>query len=503
VLILIFQIILLLSFVFLRLIDFDEGSYLSSAYLVRGGKLPYLDFFFPQMPYLPYVYALVSSYGLSSLYYGRLISAGAGIFLSILIFWFAYKLFKDTRLALSLLFLYGFNGLVLSWHGVVKTLVFSNLFGFISFIFFVFYLSSKEELLPKGDAPPLAGRAHLAVKLFWAGFFAGLAFNFRLTFFLILALEAVMIFVLPPYLSLKKRIIDAFWLFPGAILSSFLAIYLFFKNPEAFIFGNLGFHQLWGTGLLKMTFFEKLYTFSKFVFSPQNLFILILAAVSLIWLVKKLIKEGRLTLEDKIIIFALSISVVIIVTSFLMTPTEFQYYQQSLPYLLFSSVPPLSRLISKWKDKKLIWRGCAAFYLLSAAPFIVVFIFAIRPKDVPFRIDKTKEVVEVVKQNSSPKEKILSGWPGYVIFAQRESVPGMETFGWAIVHLLSKEEIENFRLLDRQKISEMILDQKVNMIIEDKWFLCDFEELIEPNYHLVGAFEFAKIYVKEKPKDQN
>ena len=53
VLILIFQIVLLLAFVFLRLIDFDEGSYLSSAYLVKCGKLPYLDFFFPQMPYLP------------------------------------------------------------------------------------------------------------------------------------------------------------------------------------------------------------------------------------------------------------------------------------------------------------------------------------------------------------------------------------------------------------------------------------------------------------------
>jgi hypothetical protein len=133
----------------------------------------------------------------------------------------------------------------------------------------------------------------------------------------------------------------------------------------------------------------------------------------------------------------------------------------------------------------------------------VIFIFAIRPKDVPFRIDKTKEVVEVVKQNSPPGEVILSGWPGYVIFAKRESVPGMETVGWAIVHLLSKEEIENFRLLDRQKISEMISARKVNMIIADKWFLCDFEELIEANYHLVEAFQFAKIYIKRNTQNPN
>lgn len=487
VLILIFQIILLLAFVFLRLIDFDEGSYLSSAYLVKCGNLPYLDFFFPQMPYLPYVYALVSSYGLSSLYYGRLISLAFGICLSILIFWFAHRLFKDEKLSLSLFFLYGFNGLVLSWHAVVKTLVFSDFFGFLSFIFFILYLSSPKKKL----------------KLFWAGFFVGVAFNFRLTFFLILALEGIMIFVLPPSESLKKRIVDTILLVSAALLASPLAIYLFFKNPNAFVFGNIGFHQAWGLEVIKMTFFQKLYTFSKFVFNPQNLFLLILATVSMIWLVKKLIKKLKPTSEDKITIFALSISLVIIVTSFLQEPTEFQYYEQALPYLLFCSVPVLSRLISKWKDKRLIWRGFAIFYLLSAIPFIVVFIFAIRPKDVPFRIDKAKEVVEVVKQNSPPGEKILSGWPGYVIFAQRESVPGMETFGWAIIHLLSKEEIENFRLLDRQKISEMISAQKVNMIIADKWFLCDFEELITPNYHLVGTFEFAKVYVKRKPKYEN
>lgn len=487
VLILIFQIILLLVFVFLRLIDFDEGSYLSSAYLVKCGKLPYLDFFFPQMPYLPYVYALVSSHGLSSLYYGRLISFASGIFLSILIFWFACKFFKDEKLSLSLFFLYDFNGLVLSWHAAVKTLVFSDLFGFISFIFFIFYLSSKEKKL----------------KLFWAGFFIGVAFNFRLTFFLILILEAIMIFILPPYESLKKRIVDTILLVSASILASPLAIYLFFKNPSAFVFDNIGFHQTWGIEVIKMTFFQKLYTFSKFVFNPQNLFLLILAAVGAIWLVKKLIEKGKPTSEDKITIFALSISLVMIITGFLMEPTEFQYYEQSLPYLLFSCIPVLSSLISKFRGKKLIWRGFASFYLLSAVPFIVVFIFAIRPKDIPFRIDKTKEVVEVVKQNSPPGEKILSGWPGYVIFAQRESVPGMETFGWAIIHLLSKEEIGNFRLLDRQSISEMISAQKVNMIIADKWFLCDFEELIKPNYHLVGAFEFAKVYVKGKPKDQN
>jgi hypothetical protein len=38
-----------------RLIDGDEGFYLLAARLVLQHKTPYLDFFYPQAPLLPYV----------------------------------------------------------------------------------------------------------------------------------------------------------------------------------------------------------------------------------------------------------------------------------------------------------------------------------------------------------------------------------------------------------------------------------------------------------------
>ncbi len=40
-----------------RPIDGDEGYYATAARLVSEGRTPYLDFFYPQMPLLPYVYA--------------------------------------------------------------------------------------------------------------------------------------------------------------------------------------------------------------------------------------------------------------------------------------------------------------------------------------------------------------------------------------------------------------------------------------------------------------
>ena len=40
-----------------RLIARDEGFYTYAAQLILEGKHPYIDFFYPQMPLLPYLYA--------------------------------------------------------------------------------------------------------------------------------------------------------------------------------------------------------------------------------------------------------------------------------------------------------------------------------------------------------------------------------------------------------------------------------------------------------------
>ena len=64
-----------LAFVFFRVIDVDEGFYLSAASLVANGASPYIDFFFPQMPILPVLLAPFSEAGLG----GAVGRTGAGV----------------------------------------------------------------------------------------------------------------------------------------------------------------------------------------------------------------------------------------------------------------------------------------------------------------------------------------------------------------------------------------------------------------------------------------
>lgn len=478
--ILILQFLLLLTFVFFRLIDYDEASYLSAAYLVANGKLPYIDFFYAQMPYVPYVYSPVSTFGLASLFWGRLISALAGLVLGIALFWFAYKFSKDAKLSLFLFFLYSFNGLLLTWHSVVKTLVISDLFGFFSFILFASYLMSKD------------GRKN--VKILLSGFFIGLALNLRLTFFPIWLAEGVLIFLLSPSKNTKEKMAACAFFCLGTILSSSLAIYLFSKDASAFIFDNLTYHQILGLGVIKLSFLKRIFTVIKFVFYPQNLFIIFIAVVGVIGVAKKAANIREFVLNHKIVLSAFIFGMVLTVTSFSISPTTFQHYEQTLPYFLIFSIPGLGILKSKWEKRKIILGGISAFYILFVIPFVVIFIFAVRDRDKPYPINQVRRVAKVVEENSKPEETIFSTWPGNVIFAKRVPVSGLETWGWEVAHLLSPQELKKSKLINRQQMEAMISEKKAGLIVDWDWFLSDFEDILQINYRHLKTIGNVKIY---------
>lgn len=478
--ILLVQALLLSTFVLFRLVDYDEASYLSAAYLVKAGKLPYVDFFYAQMPYVPYIYSPVSDFGLASLFWGRFISALAGLILGMGLFWFAYRFSKDVKLSLFLFFLYSFNGLLLTWHSVVKTLVISDLFGFLSFIFFASYLMSED-----GDKN---------IKILLSGFFVGIALNLRLTFSLIWLAQGVMIFLFSPIKNTKQKMIACLFFCFGTTLASSLAIYLFLKDPGAFVFDNLTYHQILGLGLIKLSFLKRVFTVFKFVFYPQNLFIIFLAIVGLIVSFKKIGNIKEFVLNHKIVLSAFILGMVMIITSFSIKPTTFQHYEQALPYFLVSLIPGLGILKSKWGNRKIILGGISTLYILFVIPFIVIFIFCIRDRDKPYPIKEVRKVVKVVEENSKPKEMIFSTWPAYVVFAKREPVPGLETWGWEVSHLLSAQELKKSKLINRGKMEEIILEKKVSLIVDWDWLLSEFDDLLDVNYRHIKTIGDVKVY---------
>lgn len=479
--VLLLQLCLLLVFVFFRLIDYDEGSYLSAARLVREGNLPYIDFFYPQMPLLPYAYSSVSHLGFPSIYWGRLISALTGLLLSIAVFQFLLKFSREAGLSLFLFFLYSLNGLTINWHSVVKTLAFSDLFAFLSFFCFAFYLSRGAD------------KAHLRILL--SGIFIGLAFNFRLIFIFLLVIQGLLILFLSTTTNSKSRMYHVLILCLGAVLPSLPAVYLFIREPFSFAFGNVGYHLVWGNLVIKMKLITKLFTLSKFLFYPQNLLILSVAVLGISGLLRKRKYRKRLESRDKVILSAGTYAFTLIAICFFMSPTQFQYYEQALPYLLIFSLPAWQQLEARFRERRVLTRFIVGAYLALVIPFAVIFLCAFREKDQSFRIDLVRSVVQVIQQNSEPGDVVLCGWPAYAVLSDRKAVPGLETWGWEVAPYLSQRQVVQFHVIDSLGLEKLIRKKEAGLIVQADWFPPKYGGLIQENYSLVNSAPFADIYV--------
>ncbi|MGB8658291.1 MAG: hypothetical protein WCE90_10990 [Candidatus Zixiibacteriota bacterium] len=479
-LLLAFQVIFLLVFVFFRLVDADEGLYLEAARLVSNGKVPYLDFFHNQMPYLPYTYSPVSDFGFSSLFLGRLVSAIASVALGLLVFWLALRLSRSPEVSLLIFFLYGFHGLILTWHSTVKTSTLSDLWSFVSFVFFALHMVSRKQ----------RAKNYL---LLCSGIFAGLAFNFRLTHLVVPITEGLLILLLFSSDSLKRRVCNLLFLLLGVILSSCFAIYLFLRDPLLFVFDNLVFRQVWGQMVIKMSFMSRLFTLSKFLLYPQDLLILVLGSLSLAYLLRQRRQIGAFTSEHKVIVSSMSLALSIGIVSFLISPTQFQYFEQTLPFLLLACVPALTLLKPRWRDKKVIV-PTAILYLLCIVPFIVIFILGIRAKDQQFTLKNVRKVVEVIRENSQPKDTVLSFAPLYVALSQREPVPGLEAWGGEAAPHLTAEQLSESKLISLEQVKEIVKQAQVPLVVAEEWVLPDSDSMLWIDYQLLGKIAGVQIY---------
>ena len=466
-----FQIVLGLVFVFFRFVDADEGLYLNSAYLVKQGQTPYYDFFYPQAPLLPFVFAPIADWGINSLFLGRLISLLISLILGLLLFFYYRRITTDSKSSLWLYFFYTFNGLFLVYHPVIKTYSWSDLFGFLSFIFlnkFLFFNQKKSTL-------------------FWAGLFIGLAFNFRATFLVIFLLEVVIVLF---FSKIPNKFKSIFGFFSGVLISSIPSLILFFKNPSVFIFNNFTYHQIWGKKVVQMGVMQKILVLGKFIFYPQNLLLIFLAVLGIWWSFRNNFKPGKIAS-----IFAM----VLVIVYFLATPTQFQYYEQALPYVLILSTFGFSAILN-WLNRNrphmnpLFKWGSGIYYLLTLIPFFLVFILGVRERDRFFKISEAKNVVSVIQSSTTPQDKILSVWPGYLVFSKREGIEGMQTCGYEVTLFLNENEVKSLNLAKQAKIEKILEARQVKLVVVWEGGLEEFYPVIEKNYQLKTKIGKVSIY---------
>ncbi len=466
-----FQIVLGLAFIFFRFVDADEGLYLNSAYLVKQGQTPYFDFFYPQAPSLPFVFAPIADWGINSLFLGRLISLLISLILGLLLFFYYRRITTASKSSLWLYFFYTFNAFFLVYHPVVKTYVWSDLFGFLSLIFLsnFLFLNQKKS------------------NLFWTGLFIGLAFNFRATFLVIFILEVVVILF---FYQIPNRFKSILGLFSGALISSIPSLVFFFKNPWVFIFNNFTYHQTWGKEVVQMGVMQKFLVLGKFIFYPQNLLLIVLAVCGIWWSFKNNFRPGKIAF-----IFAM----VLVIIYFLATPTQFQYYEQALPYVLILSAFGFSAILNwMYQNRPSInpifkW-GSGIYYVLTLIPFFLVFILGVRERDRFFKISEVKSVVSVIRSSTTLQDKILSVWPGYLVFSKREGIEGMRTCGYEVTPFLEENKVKSLNLAKQSEIQKLLEERKAKLVVIWEGGLEEFYPVIEKNYQLKTKIGKVSIY---------
>ena len=434
-----------------RFLDGDEGVYAYASRLALHGHVPYRDFFYEQMPLLPYVYgAWIGVFG-ESWYAARSLSALAAAATGALLY-----LHVERRLGpwpgLVATCLYALSGLVFGYFTIVKTFALASLFLFAAF----FLVEARRP------------------RWLVAGLLVGLAVDTRLVF-----AAAIPAFAL---LAVRRRALPPFGgglavgLVPSAV---FLAV-----SPHAFVFDNLRYHGektshgLVGEPVQKLRIAANLIGFGSADHALGGQFALLLvASVAALWLLR-----GR---------FAAALAVSLGIASFLPTPTYVQYFSVVVPYLVLLAV----ELAARWP--RAVLAGVAAY----AAAGVVALVHDVQTEPLlKPSIRSVERVSDAVEARTRPGETVLAGWPGYLFGTHAEAVSGYTNqFAPVAAAKVSPREAERVHVLSEPAIEALVRRRVLRLVVERNWVtsppFADWDAALrQGRYRLVATVETARIY---------
>jgi hypothetical protein len=431
-----------------RFVAADEGFYLLASRLVSEGKELYLDFFYPQMPLFPYLFA--GWFNLNGIGW-----ESARILLAVSLALFAFVFFEHLKQSLNfklaLLGLIMFCGAepIIAWFTVAKP------YGLSALLLFVAYLAVKNT--SKHKALPLV-----------AGIALAFATNFRLY---LCALFPIYFY---EYLIVsqehKKKDILTFSL--GFLLGLSPNLYWIIKDFELFYFNNLGYHFERASAAIldsmpsKLNILKGLFAFKLSTRGGFQYALLIYPAI--IYIFSCFLRRKRLGL-------ALNLSVAIFLVSFIPSPAFYQYFSIMIPFLLIVLLE-LIKLCSGSRLWFVFIPLCALYFAASAS---AIYRYTESGVGVPgvrgeenrqiSTISHVDRVSEAITRYSVPGDTVMSFWPGYLLSSDAQALSGMENQFWSRMDTkLSTDELKRYKLISRPDIKEAIRSGLPKLVITDK-----------------------------------
>lgn len=439
-----------------HIVNADEGFYLAAGRDVAAGLRPYADFFYPQMPYLPYAEAALFGVTGVSLKAARLLSVVPAGLLAVLLAIVAARRTGDTAAACFVVFAYMGHALSVNYLTVLKTYGLANLF-FVCALLLV-------------TAGPSALR-HAA-----GGMCAAIAVGMRLP----VAAAVVVLFVW----SAKEGARPALAFAAGAVAASLPVLLIAAQDPQAFWFGNVGFHELRreliGAGPILM---QKLGVLMKWLFLPQNLIVWCLGIAG--WW-----RGGPR--ERCALLCAAALGGIYLYA----TPTYLEYMVQLIPVLLIAALPATAGLFTRRR----LGLAVGAVYALSL-------LIALRPagaeskralKNELWNLAAVESVAAYLRGRSGPDDRILSWWEGYPVLAGR---PGFNEVGFwhsNVARKVPEQLRDRFHVASPAEVGKLIEGDAPPLIVCAEGVWPELRPLIDARYERAQTFGRVEVFARRE-----
>jgi hypothetical protein len=483
-----------------RLIDADEGIFLINAKAVlTHGEAPYHDFFYPQMPLLPYVYAAWMKVFGVSWYSGRILTGLLAVGLGLVMYQHVTATTGRRHIGVLAAGLLASNTLVLEWMTPVKTIALAT------FLVFAAYAM-------------LFTRFH-RWRCFFSGVLAALAVDTRIYVVVVIPLLALEIVRTEP--DVRERLMQLARFAVGIAIALLPVEILVLRDPDVFLFNVLGVHGIrspWGyVGALT----QKAQLLGDVLaiyptYAPHLQFtILLLIAIAGLWVVLR--TRERLPL-------CAGITFTLFVVSLVPTPTYAQYLCLVVPFLIAYVVRFVTQIVDDVAAVDATGRVIRRMRAVVAVGVLVYVIpapfdayrYTMGGQTVPGVYERTNAhnwTIPAVKRVSRAIDETIPGagamtvtwWPGYLIESRAASFPRLENpYALWYSERLTPSEIVRYGFISLGELEWHIVNHTAPVAVTGNWMFTAKpyyrELLLKSGYMLAHQIGDAEIYAWREPR---
>ncbi|MFH1879122.1 MAG: phospholipid carrier-dependent glycosyltransferase [Candidatus Omnitrophota bacterium] len=359
--VLIFMSIGVFAFIMNAPLSHDEHMYITAGRLAEA-QVIYRDFAYLQMPYLPFIYAAFFKLTGTGYYLlaGRVLSSIFMFFSVLFIYLISYRVSRSLFVSLCMAALMVFNKIIIqtmgySWNNIMPI-------AFTVAAFYVFMLSCTEKKIK-------------SAWIFLSGILLSAAVGVKLFYAAVLPPFVVTSLIYPRSFNPGIRFKKCFLPLAAGILTGFLPVfYLMLKDMPAFMFDNVGYHNLTAVwkGVAEYSLSEVVigkFRYAKTVMKEPAYVVLLTGALFAFFgaagTVRKMQGNVRIVFPVYFFLsFLLAVSTLFVI--FVPSPLQTQYFAVPVPFLIIFMVSAYDLVIG---PNRIFWKGLLVYFVAVSMVF--------------------------------------------------------------------------------------------------------------------------------------